>query len=55
MNAREQNKDSTDESVLLLVTQALARLRYGTITITVHEGRVTVIDTTERTRLAPLR
>ncbi len=40
-----------DESVARLVADALRGLRFGTILITVHEGRVTTIDTTHRTRL----
>ncbi len=34
-----------------LVTEALARLRYGTIQLTVHDGRVLQVDVTEKKRL----
>lgn len=34
-----------------MVTEALARLRYGTIQLTVHDGKVLQIDVTEKRRL----
>lgn len=34
------------------VSEALSRLRYGAIQITVHDGKVMQIDTIERKRLA---
>lgn len=37
--------------VLGAVSDALARLRYGAIQLTVHDGRVMQIDVTERKRL----
>ena len=45
--------ETLDERVARLVADALRGLRYGTILIQVHDGRVTEIDTTHRTRLAP--
>ena len=36
---------------LALVSEALGRLRYGAIQLTVHDGRVMQIDVTERKRL----
>jgi hypothetical protein len=36
---------------LALVAEALARLRFGDIRLTVHEGRLVQIDVTEKTRL----
>ncbi|MBA4041167.1 MAG: DUF2292 domain-containing protein [Hyphomonas sp.] len=36
---------------LALVGEALGRLRYGAIQLTVHDGKVMQIDITERTRL----
>lgn len=36
---------------LALVREKVAGLRYGIVQITVHEGRVTQIERTERTRL----
>lgn len=35
---------------LQLVSDALERLRYGAIQLTVHDGRLVQIDVTERTR-----
>jgi hypothetical protein len=36
---------------LALVSDALTRLRYGAIKLTVHDGKVMQIDVTERKRL----
>lgn len=36
---------------LALVSEALGRLRYGAIQLTVHDGKVMQIDVTERKRL----
>jgi hypothetical protein len=35
---------------LQLVIDALARLKYGAIQLTVHEGRLVQVDVTERSR-----
>ena len=37
---------------LRLVVEALGRLRYGAIQLTVHEGRLVQVDVTERNRFA---
>jgi hypothetical protein len=42
---------STAPSWLKLVRERVSGLRFGTIQIVVHEGRVTQVDSTERTRL----
>lgn len=34
-----------------LIRDALSRLRFGSIQLTVHEGKLVQIDVTERTRL----
>ncbi len=39
------------ERSLEAIRQALTGLRFGTVTITVHEGRVVQIDVTEKHRL----
>lgn len=44
-----------DESVARLVADALRGLRFGSVVLTVHDGRVTEIDTTHRMRLAPAK
>lgn len=41
-----------DES-LSLVREALSGLKYGNVSLTVHEGRVVQIDVTEKKRLKP--
>ncbi|MCZ8370724.1 MAG: YezD family protein [Porphyrobacter sp.] len=37
---------------LAVVSEALGRLRYGAIQLTVHDGKVMQIDVTERKRLS---
>ncbi len=37
---------------LHLVAEALARLRYGVIQLTVHDGKLMQVDVTERRRFA---
>ena len=39
-------------SGLALVQEALERIRYGAIQLTVHDGRLVQIDVTERTRFS---
>jgi hypothetical protein len=41
----------TAEEGLALVAQALDRIRFGDIRLTIHEGRLVQVDITERTRL----
>lgn len=36
-----------------IVEERVAALRFGTVQIVVHEGRVTQVDSTERTRFTP--
>jgi len=43
----------TEAEWLALVREKVGSLRYGIVQITVHEGRVTQIERTERTRLDP--
>lgn len=47
--ARTPNSASASDP-LELVAEALARLRFGTILLTVHEGKIVQIDVTERRR-----
>jgi hypothetical protein len=35
-----------------IVLEQVKKLRFGVVQITIHEGRVTQVDATERTRLA---
>lgn len=41
-----------DSAVLDAVTGAIDRLRFGTVLVTVHDGKVVQIDTTERRRFS---
>ena len=41
------------EESLTAVREALTGLRFGTIVLTVHEGRLVQIDVTEKKRLKP--
>ena len=41
------------EDSLSSVRDALAGLRYGNVSLTVHEGRVVQIDVTEKRRFEP--
>jgi len=40
-----------DPAKWTLIRDALSRLRFGSIQLTVHEGKLVQIDVTERTRL----
>jgi hypothetical protein len=40
-----------DPQVLAVVQDALSRLRFGSIHLTVHEGKLVQIDVTEKMRL----
>lgn len=42
------------EESLQSVRDALMSLRYGTISLTIHEDRVVQIDVTEKKRLRPM-
>lgn len=52
---KEEQRTSESSSILhgalAAVNDALAKLRYGAIQITVHDGKVMQIDVTERKRL----
>lgn len=39
-------------SALALVRQALEKLKFGAVHLTVHEGRLVQIEVTEKTRLS---
>jgi len=41
------------EQCIASVREALWGLRYGTVALTIHEGRVVQIDVTEKKRLKP--
>ena len=41
------------EESIASIREALAGLRYGSVALTVHEGRIVQIDVTEKKRLKP--
>lgn len=41
------------EESLASVREALSSLKYGNVSLTVHEGRIVQIDVTEKKRLKP--
>lgn len=48
-----QNPSETEfESWLEIVRQKVAAMRFGSVQIIVHEGRVTQVESTEKTRLS---
>jgi len=44
-------RDEHETGALALVRQALEKLRFGAVHLTVHEGRLVQIEVTEKTRL----
>ena len=46
-----QTQESTAESWLDIVRQRVEAMRFGSVQIVVHEGRVTQVESTEKTRL----
>lgn len=55
MTRDPQTSTTSSESWTRLVETRLQRLRYGVITLTVHDGRIVQVDCTERTRLTSSR
>lgn len=47
-----QKRAGTAEEALAAIREHLERLRFGSIAITVHDGRIVQLDVTERRRLA---
>lgn len=48
-----QTDDFTGEAWLEVVRRKVASIRFGSVQITVHEGRVTQVESLEKTRIAP--
>jgi hypothetical protein len=50
-------KDSTESELELLeeIVQALRAIRYGSVTVTVHDGRIVEVQKTERIRKSPAK
>ncbi len=51
-NALQDEARHVEDSIAS-VREALTGLRYGNVSLTVHEGRVVQIDVTEKRRLKP--
>jgi hypothetical protein len=47
-----QRSAANDEKVIASVADAIGRLRFGSIALTIHDGKVVQIDVTERQRFA---
>ena len=52
-SAQDPERARQLEESVASVREALVGLRYGTIALTIHEGRVVQIDVTEKRRLKP--
>ncbi len=52
MSVTEPKPRADHPEHLRIVAEALARLRYGVIQLTVHDGKLMQVDVTERRRLA---
>ncbi len=48
--AETDDSGAAAKAPLQLVIDALSRLKYGAIQLTVHEGRLVQVDVTERSR-----
>ena len=46
------NAPAEPEDALATIRECLRRLRFGSIAITVHDGRIVQLDVTEKRRLA---
>lgn len=44
--------ENTHEDWIEIVRRKVAGIRFGSVQITVHEGRVTQVESTEKTRIA---
>jgi hypothetical protein len=51
MNAEQPSASVSKELWEQIVSQRIGRLRFGAIQLVVHDGRVTQVETTEKTRL----
>jgi len=52
MLADAADPGSPAERVLALVREQLERIRFGTIALSIHDGRVVQIEVSEKTRFA---
>jgi hypothetical protein len=52
-NNPSENTLASEDDWLDVVKQKVAKLRFGSIQITVHDGRVTQVESVEKTRFVP--
>lgn len=50
---QNEKVQASEEDWLDVVKQKVAKLRFGSIQITVHDGRVTQVESVEKTRFVP--
>lgn len=50
MTAQKHIEDAAQVEYLKVVAEALDRLRYGVVHLTIHDGKVMQVDVTERRR-----
>jgi hypothetical protein len=53
VNNPSENTQASEDDWLDVVKQKVAKLRFGSIQITVHDGRVTQVESVEKTRFVP--
>jgi hypothetical protein len=53
--AEAAERDTAERSPWQYVEEALRGLRYGTVTITVHDGAIVQIERAEKKRVPPTR
>jgi hypothetical protein len=53
VNNPSENTLASEDDWLDVVKQKVAKLRFGSIQITVHDGRVTQVESVEKTRFVP--
>lgn len=51
MTSTTTDEESTADTWIELVRQKVKAMRFGSVQIVVHEGRVTQVESTEKTRL----
>lgn len=49
--ASQQAQPGPHANALALIAQALEKLKFGAVHLTIHEGRLVQIEVTEKTRL----
>jgi hypothetical protein len=54
-NPERRTNESNPPEWMEVVRQNVANLRFGSVQITVHDGRVTQIESIEKTRFIPPR